>query len=111
MGLAIRELMSDLRPRWRRRGYELDFGVGIALGYATLGQIGFEWRSDYAALGTVTILASRLCDAASAGQILVSQRAYAEVEELIDAEPVPDLDLKGFAQACAFVQRGLTSSG
>jgi len=97
MGLAIRELMAELTPGWRRRGYDLGFGVGIALGYATLGQIGFEGRFDYAALGSVTILASRLCDAAADGQVLVSRRAHAEIEDAIEVEQLPDLTLKGFA--------------
>jgi len=97
MGLAIRELMAELTPEWRRRGYELGFGVGIALGFATLGQIGFEGRFDYAALGSVTILASRLCDAAADGQVLLSRRALADVEDTIEVEPVPDLTLKGIA--------------
>ena len=97
MGLAIRELMGELTPEWHRQGYELGFGVGIALGYATLGQIGFEGRFDYAALGSVTIVASRLCDAAADGQVLVSRRAFAEVEGAIEAEQLSDLTLKGFA--------------
>jgi len=74
----------------------LDFGVGIAQGYATLGMIGFEGRVDYGAIGPVTNLASRLCDAAQGGQILINQRIYAAVEELVEAEPVGELPLKGF---------------
>ncbi len=103
MGLAIRELMAELTPEWQRRGYELGFGVGIALGYATLGQIGFEGRYDYAALGSVTILASRLCDAAADGQVLVSRRAHAEIEGSIEVEQLPDLTLKGFSSPVAAV--------
>jgi class 3 adenylate cyclase len=103
MGLAIRERMAQLTPDWHKRGYDLGFGVGIALGFATLGEIGFEGRYDYAALGSVTNLASRLCDAARNGQVLVSQRAYAEVEDMIDVERIPDLTLKGFANAVAAV--------
>src|SRR5206468_3851002 len=111
MGLAIRELMADLTPGWQRRGYELGFGVGIALGYATLGQIGFEGRFDYAALGSVTILASRRCDAAGNGEVLLSRRAYAEVEDLVEAEPVPDLTLKGFANPVSAVNAVRVKSG
>lgn len=73
----------------------MDFGVGIAQGYATLGKIGFEERFDYAAIGTVTNLASRLCDEARAGQILISQPVHAAVEDLLEAEPIGELDLKG----------------
>lgn len=74
----------------------MDFGVGIALGYATLGKIGFEGRFDYGAIGTVTNMAARLCDEAQGGQILISQRVYAEVEEQVEAEPLGEFTLKGF---------------
>ncbi len=95
MAVAMRECVDELCAKWRKRGHLLDFGAGIAQGYATLGKIGFEGRFDYAAIGTVTNLASRLCDEAQAGQILISQRVYGEVEKLIDVEPVEDLALKG----------------
>src|SRR5919204_2653386 len=96
MGCALREEMAELTPRWRKRGYDLDFGAGLAFGYATCGEIGFEGRSDYAALGTVTNLAARLSDEATRGQILIPQRLYAEVEEDVDAESAGDYTLKGF---------------
>ena len=80
----------------RKRGYDLEFGVGIAQGYATIGAIGFEGRSDYGAIGTVTNLASRLCGEAKPGQILVSQRLLAAMEDLMEVEPVGELHLKGF---------------
>jgi adenylate cyclase len=96
MATAMRERAGELSRTWRKRGHELGFGVGIALGYATLGKIGFEGRFDYGAIGTVTNLASRLCDEARPGQILISQRVYAMVEDLVEAEPVGDLSLKGF---------------
>jgi adenylate cyclase len=111
MGLAIRELMTELTPEWHRRGYDLGFGVGIALGYATLGQIGFDGRFDYAALGSVTILAARLCDAAGNGQVLVSRRAFAEVEDAIEVEQLPDLALKGFANPVPAVNAVRVRSG
>ena len=95
MAVAMRERVGDLSGKWRKRGHPLDFGVGIDQGYATLGKIGFEGRFDYAAIGTVTNLASRLCDEAQAAQILISQRVYAAVEELVDVEPVGGLALKG----------------
>ena len=88
--------MAELTPRWRKRGHDLDFGAGIALGYATCGEVGFEGRSDYAAIGAVTNLASRLADEATGGQILIEQRLYAEVEEDVDVEPIGELTLKGF---------------
>ena len=96
LGCALREEMAELTPRWRKRGYELGLGAGIALGYATCGEVGFEGRSDYAAIGTVTNLASRLADDAAAGQVLITQRLYAEVEADVEAEPVGELTLRGF---------------
>jgi adenylate cyclase len=101
LGCAVREEMAELTPSWRKRGYDLDFGAGIALGYATCGEIGFEGRSDYAAIGAVTNLASRLADEATAGQILIGQRLYAEVEDDIEVEPVGELMLKGFQRPFA----------
>jgi class 3 adenylate cyclase len=88
--------MVDLTTRWRKRGYELDFGAGIALGYATCGEVGFEGRSDYAAIGSVTNLAARLADEATAGQILIEQRLFAEVEGDVEVQSVGPFTLKGF---------------
>jgi class 3 adenylate cyclase/CheY-like chemotaxis protein len=98
MALAMRGTVEALTARWRKLGHELDFGVGIAQGYATLGAIGFEGRWDYGAIGTVTNLAARLCGEARPGQILVSRRLFGALDTLIDAEPVGDLSLKGFAK-------------
>ena len=83
---------------WRKRGYELDFGAGIALGYATCGEVGFEGRSDYAAIGARDEPASRLADEATGGQILIAQRLYAEVEDAVEVEPVGEFTLKGFGR-------------
>ena len=96
MSIAMRERANALTRTWQRRGHRLGFGVGIAQGYATLGRIGFKGRLDYGAIGTVTNLASRLCDEAQPGQILVSQRIYAAVEDLVEAESVGEMSLKGF---------------
>jgi DNA-binding response OmpR family regulator len=101
LGCALREEMAALTLQWQRRGYELDFGAGIALGYATCGEIGFEGRSDYAAIGAVTNLASRLADEADAGQILISQRLYAEVEDAVEVKPVGEFTLRGFRRPVA----------
>jgi adenylate cyclase len=98
MTVSMRSRVGELKTRWRQRGHQLDFGVGIAQGYATLGKIGFEGRFDYAAIGTVTNLAARLCDEAKADQILVSQRVYSAVEALVEAEMVGELSLKGFSR-------------
>ena len=101
LGCALREQMAELMPTWRKRGYELDFGAGIALGYATCGEVGFEGRSDYAAIGAVTNLASRLADEATGGQILVTQRLHAEVEDDVEVEPAGEFALKGFQRPVA----------
>ena len=101
LGCALREEMTELTPQWRKRGYDLDFGAGIALGHATCGEVGFEGRSDYAAIGAVTNLASRLADQAAAGEILIAQRLYAEVEADVEVEPVGDLTLAGFQRPVA----------
>jgi class 3 adenylate cyclase len=89
------------RRRLPSRHNDLDFGAGIALGYATCGEIGFEDRSDYAAIGVVTNLASRVADEATASQILITQRLYAEVEDDIEAESVGEFRLKGFQRPVA----------
>jgi class 3 adenylate cyclase len=96
MAVEMRDTIGVLTQKWRNRGHSLGFGVGIALGYATLGQIGFERRLEYAAIGSVTNLASRLCDEAKAGQIIASQRAFGMVEQWTEAAPVDALNLKGF---------------
>jgi class 3 adenylate cyclase/CheY-like chemotaxis protein len=98
MAVVMRDRVRELAQEWRKLGYELGFGVGVARGYATLGRIGFEGRWDYAAIGTVTNLAARLCGEADADQVLVSQRVYAVVEALVRAEPVGELVLKGFSR-------------
>ena len=96
LGCALRQEMAELTAIWQKRGYDLDFGAGIAFGYATCGEVGFEGRSDYAAIGAVTNLASRLADEAMAAQILITQRLYAEVEDDIDVESAGEFTLKGF---------------
>ena len=98
MAVTMRDRFTALSDAWRKRGYELGFGVGIAVGYATLGRIGFEGRHDYGAIGNVTILASRLSSQAGPNQILLSQRAVAMVEELIDVESVGELQIKGLSR-------------
>jgi adenylate cyclase len=101
LGCALREEMTELTPLWGKRGYDLDFGAGIALGYATCGEVGFEGRSDYAAIGAVTNLASRLADEAAGGQILIAQRLYAEVENAVEVEAAGEFMLKGFQRPVA----------
>ncbi|MFB9263918.1 adenylate/guanylate cyclase domain-containing protein [Bradyrhizobium erythrophlei] len=96
MAVEMRDTIGRLTERWRNRGHNLGFGIGIALGYATLGQIGFEQRLEYAAIGSVTNLASRLCDEAKANQIVVSRRVYGMVEPFVEGRAIDDLILKGF---------------
>ena len=96
MAVAMRARVAELTVGWRKRGFDLDFGIGIAQGYATIGAIGFEGRWDYGAIGTVTNLAARLCGEAKPGQVLISQRVFGAAEEIAEMEGVGDLTLKGF---------------
>jgi DNA-binding response OmpR family regulator len=110
MTVAMRERVRDLSIKWRKLGHDLDFGVGIAQGYATIGAIGFEGRWEYGAIGSVPNLAARLCGEAKPGQILIPQRLLGSVEELVNAEPVGELTLKGFHRTVtAFNILGLKS--
>ena len=88
MALEMRVGIGALTEKWRRLGHDIGFGIGIAHGFATLGAIGFEGRFDYAAIGTVSNVASRLCDEAKPGQILISPRVLMAVEEAVDSRPV-----------------------
>ncbi|MGD8476344.1 MAG: response regulator [Burkholderiales bacterium] len=96
MAFAIRERVAALSEKWRKLDYELDLGIGIAQGYATIGAIGFEGRWDYGAIGSVTNLAARLCSEAKPNQILISKRVLAMTEELVEVESAGELSLKGF---------------
>jgi GAF domain-containing protein len=98
MAVEMRARIVDIARGWRRQGHVLGFGVGIAQGYATLGRVGFEGRYDYAAIGTVTNLAARLCEAASDGQILVTERVLAEVERFVGVEEIEEMTPKGFSR-------------
>jgi class 3 adenylate cyclase len=98
MAIAMRDAMTARTTSWRQRGHQLDFAVGISLGYATIGTIGFEGRYEYGAVGSVLNLASRLSDEAGPGQILMSARAHSSAENQVEAERIPDLKLKGFAK-------------
>ena len=95
MALEMRDAIGTLTEKWRRLGHDIGFGIGISNGFATLGTIGFEGRFDYAAVGTVSNIASRLCDEAKPGQILISPRVLMAVEDTMKVEPVGELTLKG----------------
>jgi adenylate cyclase len=101
MTVQIRDSVAALTAGWKKRGYTLGFGAGIAGGYATIGTIGFEDRLDYGAIGTVCNLAARLCGEAADGQILISPRAFAKLETKVDASYVGELSLKGFQRPVA----------
>jgi class 3 adenylate cyclase len=108
MAVEMREKVGQLLEAWRKHGYELGFGVGIAHGYATLGRIGFEGRFDYGAVGTVVNLAARLCSQAQDGQILIEGKVHAAIEQASSTEPAGELTLKGIMRpvrifnVCAF---------
>jgi GAF domain-containing protein len=101
MALDMRSAIGALTEKWRRLGHDIGFGIGIAHGFATLGTIGFEGRFDYAAIGTVSNVASRLCDEAKPGQILISPRVFMAVEDAVTVEPVGEFVLKGIRRPLA----------
>jgi class 3 adenylate cyclase len=101
MALEMRVAIGALTETWRRWGHEIGFGIGVAHGFATLGTIGFEGRFDYAAIGTVSNVASRLCDEAKPGQILISPRVLTKVENAVKVESVGEFDLKGIRRPLA----------
>jgi class 3 adenylate cyclase len=101
LAVAMRDAVAALAQSWRRHGYQIGFGIGIAQGFATLGQIGFEGRFDYSAIGTVINTAARLCEAAKDGQILVTSRVAAAVAEVADVREIGPLTLKGLSRPLA----------
>ena len=101
MALEMREGIGSLTERWRRLGHDIGFGIGIAHGFATLGTIGFEGRFDYAAIGTVSNVASRLCDEAKPSQILISPRVLMAVEDAVEVEAIGEFALKGIRRPLA----------
>lgn len=101
MALKMQATMKHLRMDWLKKGYDLELGMGMVTGFATMGTIGFEGRMDYGAVGNVTILASRLCSHAEGGQILTNQRTLSQIEHMVEAEPIGEVHLKGFSRAIA----------
>lgn len=98
MAIEMRDRIKDLRAAWRKKGYDLDLGVGFAAGYATLGTMGFEGRMDYGTVGNLPNLAARLCAEAKGGQILTDQKTMSRLEESFKAEPIDELNLKGISR-------------
>ena len=101
MAIGMQARFAGLEQDWHRRGYSLSLGIGVALGFATIGAIGFEGRRDYGVIGNVTNLAARLCGEARGGQILVSQRVHGCVTDHVCSAPVGNMQLKGFANPVA----------
>jgi adenylate cyclase len=97
MALTMQERFASLRTAWKKRGYDLDLGIGIAQGYATLGAIGFEGRWEYSCIGGVANLAARLCSEAKGGQILTNQKTLSPIENAVQAESLGEVALKGIA--------------
>jgi class 3 adenylate cyclase len=98
MALEMRDRVRELRVAWLKRGYDLDLGVGLAAGYATLGTMGFEGRMDYGTVGNLPNLAARLCAEAKGGQILTDQKTLSKIEDHFEAESLPELQLKGISR-------------
>ncbi len=111
MAVAMQHDVGQLIEAWDKRGIKLGFGIGISAGYATLGHIGSEEQFHYTAIGSVANLASRLCDEARHGQILIAETVYAEVEDLVDVEHIGEHSLKGFPRPVPILQVVRLSDG
>ena len=110
MAVEMRAQVRSLADKWRRFGHELGFGIGIASGHATLGNVGYEGRFHYLATGTVVNIGSRLCSQAADGQIIIDGRVHVAVESIANTEPLGELDLKGLQRPIrAFNVRELTA--
>ena len=98
LAIAMRDRTAELSQQWRRRGHDLTLGIGIAVGFATCGEIGFEGRTEYTAIGTVVNLAARICGVAPGGQILVTNRVHAAVEDRVEGRSLGDMEFKGLTR-------------
>ena len=98
MSVDIQQRVAALRPEWHKKEYNLDVGIGLSTGFATLGIIGFKGRLDYGAIGNVTNLAARLSGEAKGGQIVIDKKTYSKIDQLIEVQPLGDLALKGFSR-------------
>ena len=98
LAVAMRDRTAELSAEWKRRGHDLELGIGIAVGYATCGEIGFDGRTEYTAIGTVVNLSARVCAIAAGGQILVTNKVVAAVEDRVDAMPMGDVEFKGLSR-------------
>ena len=98
LAVAMRDRAAELSEQWRRRGHDLELGIGIAVGYATCGEIGFDQRTEYTAIGTVVNLSARICDIAKGGQILVTNKVFTAVGDRVGSNPIGDVELKGLSR-------------
>ena len=111
MAVAMRGRIQELAAGWSKLGHNLALAIGIAQGYATLGRIGFEGRFDYAAIGSVTNLAARLCGEAARWTILVTQRVHGDIDDIVVSDSLGDLTLRGFSKPIrAFEIKGLDAA-
>jgi adenylate cyclase len=104
LAVAMRDRTADLTAEWKRRGHDLQLGIGIAVGYATCGEIGFDRRTEYTAIGTVVNLSARVCAIAAGGQILVTNKVLAAVEERVESIPMGDVEFKGLSRPVPIVE-------
>jgi class 3 adenylate cyclase len=104
LAIAMRDRTAELTSQWRRRGHDLELGIGIAVGFATCGEIGFEGRTEYTAIGTVVNLAARICAVAAGGQVLVAHRVHAAVEGRVEASELGDMEFKGLSRPVPLVE-------
>ena len=104
LAVAMRDRTAELSAQWKRRGHDLELGIGIAVGFATCGEIGFEGRTEYTAIGTVVNLSARVCAIAAGGQILVTNKVFAAVENRVDATPMGDVEFKGLSRPVPIVE-------
>jgi class 3 adenylate cyclase len=98
LAVAMRDRTAELSTEWKRRGHDLELGIGIAVGYATCGEIGFDGRTEYTAIGTVVNLSARVCSVAAGGQILVANNVFTAVEDRVESTPLGDTEFKGLSR-------------
>jgi adenylate cyclase len=104
LAVAMRDRTADLSAEWKRRGHDLQLGIGIAVGYATCGEIGFDGRTEYTAIGTVVNLSARVCAIAAGGQILVTNKVAVAVEDRVESTPMGDIEFKGLSRPVPVVE-------
>jgi adenylate cyclase len=104
LAVAMRDRTADLSVAWKRRGHDLELGIGIAVGYATCGEIGFDGRTEYTAIGTVVNLSARVCAMAAGNQILVTNKVFAAVEDRVSSKPIGDVDFKGLSRPVPIIE-------